>query len=112
MSTPGNAATKHAKPTTRSANKRTAEAQKSTSLGASPTLNPRKRKSSSCETLEEPLPKRMADNQILEAINGIKNTMATKADMGSMLNEIRSVKENVIRNKDRIDTLRHEKSGR
>ena len=31
--------------------------------------------------------------------------MATKADMGSMLSEIRSVKENVIRNKDRIDTL-------
>ena len=57
----------------------------------------------------------MAENQLLEAINGIKTSVAamenqmkaapTKADLSSTLTEIRGVKENVIRNTDRIDTL-------
>ena len=57
----------------------------------------------------------MADNQILEAINGIKNSVTameqqlksvpTKADMANIVTEIKNVKEKVIRNTDRIDTL-------
>ena len=57
----------------------------------------------------------MADNQILEAINGIKSsvqameaqmkTVPSKADLGSIVSEIRSVRESVIRNTDRIDSL-------
>ena len=57
----------------------------------------------------------MAENQILEAINGLKTSMTameqelraapTKTDFNSLVTEIRSVKENVIRNKDHIDTL-------
>ena len=57
----------------------------------------------------------MADSQLMEAINGIKNsvsameqqlrTVPTKTDFNSIITEIRCVKENVIRNKDRIDTL-------
>ena len=73
-----------------------------------------KRKGST-ESLGEPKPKRMAENQILEAINGIKNSVAameqqlktvpTKTDMANIVSEIRGVKERVIRNTDRIDTL-------
>ena len=108
MSTPSSINTN--KPTTRSSNKK-----RPSNDGASPVLLTRKRKSSAGSLQEEPLPKRMADNQILEAINGIKTSMSameqqlkaapTKADFGAMINEIKNVKETVIRNKDRIDTL-------
>ena len=57
----------------------------------------------------------MADAQILDAINGIKTSMAameqqlraapTKSDINALVTEIRGVKESVISNKDRIDTL-------
>ena len=52
----------------------------------------------------------MADIQLLEAINGIKNamknqlkTVPTKPDLNSLVGELRGVKELVIRNKNRID---------
>ena len=64
---------------------------------------------------DEPRSKKMADNQILEAINGIKASVKsmekqlkaapTKEDIGSIVTELRGVKETVIRNTDRIDTL-------
>lgn len=57
----------------------------------------------------------MADNQILEAINGIKTSVAametqmrnvpSKEDLGAIVTEIRGVRETVIRNTDRIDSL-------
>ena len=58
----------------------------------------------------------MADNQtILDAINGIKTSVTamekqlkeapTKNDLTSFVTEIRGVRESVIRNTDRIDTL-------
>ena len=105
------------KPTTRSANKKQNNTTDPCGVGGSPVLQPAKRKcKSSVEVLqEEPLPKRMAENQILEAINGLKTSMTameqelraapTKTDFNSLVTEIRSVKENVIRNKDHIDTL-------
>ena len=57
----------------------------------------------------------MAEAQLLDAINGIKTSMSTmeqqlkvaptKADLNNIVSEIRGVKETVIRNTDRIDTL-------
>ena len=67
------------------------------------------------DAIEEPQAKKMADNQILEAINGIKNSVAameqqlkavpTKTDMANIVTEIKGVREQVIRNTDRIDNL-------
>ena len=111
MSAPSNT-----KPITRSSRRKT-EGGTVQNSGASPVLQPggRKRKSSVHDQLEGPQAKRMADNQLLEAINGIKNSVAamenqlrtvpTKSDLGAIMTEIRGVKETVIRNKDRIDTL-------
>ena len=106
------------KPITRNSRKRTSEDQRKPleELGASPTLQQtRKRKNSSKSTQGEPLSKKMAENQLLEAINGIRASVdamegqmrnaPSKEDMGSILNEIRGVRESVIRNTDRIDTL-------
>lgn len=107
-----------AKPRTRSANKKTElrPSQLILQPGASPVLTPtaRKRKSTS-DHIEEPVPKKMAEAQLLEAINGIKKSVGAmeqqmknvpcKADLGVLVNEIRGVKETVIRNTDRIDTL-------
>ena len=73
------------------------------------------RKSSVGDPQDEPKTKKMADNQILDAINGIRASVTameaqmrsapTKADLGNIVNEIRAVREDVIRNTDRIDTL-------
>ena len=111
MSTP-TAGTK--KPVTRS-NKKITEAASTNATGSSPVLTSRKRKPSVRDPTEESLPKKMADNQILEAINGIKASVTamekqlkaapTKEDIGAIVNELRGVKEKVIRNTDRIDTL-------
>ena len=113
MSTP--VSTQVNKPTTRSANRKASTG--SGGAGASPVFpsGPRKRKSSFEPLQDEPLPKKMADNQILDAINGIKSSMAameqqlrtapTKADINGLVSEIKGVKETVIRNTDRIDTL-------
>ena len=111
MSTPSSGSSK---PTTRSANKKGTSS--TTNLGASPALQSRKRKSSINDPGEEPLAKKMADNQtILDAINGIKTSVTamekqlkeapTKNDLTSLVSEIRGVRESVIRNTDRIDTL-------
>ena len=107
------------KPSTRSSSKK---AEGNGIIGspgdASPILQPasRKRKISVGQNLpEEPQLKRMADNQILEAINGIKTsvsameqqlkTVPSKSDLGAIVTELRGVRESVIRNTDRIDTL-------
>lgn len=98
-----------------SSNKKLANGPANTGA-SSPVLPPsRKRKSSLDPLQDEPLAKKMADNQILESITGIKTSMVsmeqqlkaapTKADFWALVNEIKGVKENVIRNKDRIDTL-------
>ena len=114
MDTPSN---RPNKPSTRSANKKAPHPDLKNATGASPVLPAvsRKRKSSIDKAPEEPLAKRMAENQLLEAINGIKTsvsameqqmrTVPSKADLGSLVDEIRSVRECVIRNTDRIDTL-------
>ena len=67
------------------------------------------------DAIEEPQAKKMADNQILEAINGIRNSVTameqqlkavpTKTDMANIITEIKGVRERVIRNTDRIDNL-------
>lgn len=104
MSAPVNSNTK---PATRSSVKKNTSLKKQTEDNSSSPvlLSKRKRRSSASDPSDEPLPKRMADNQILDAINGLKNTMATKADLNTIVTEIRGLKETVIRNKDRIDTL-------
>ena len=117
MSTPTGARTK---PPTRSAKKRATEAVQAIAgqleTGSSPVIKTaRKRKNSAAENPGEPASKRMADSQILEAINGIKTSVAameaqmktapTKDDLAGIVTEIRGVKESVIRNTDRIDTL-------
>ena len=103
------------KPNTRSSSKKTGA--QANNLGASPILrgSTRKRKSSCESAAEGPAAKKMAENQILEAINGIKTSMAamenqlraapTKTDFNNLVTEMRNVKETVIRNTDRIDTL-------
>ena len=112
MSTPSS---DPSKPNTRSSKRKT-EGKRDSLTGASPILPAvgRKRKNSA-ELLEGPQAKRMAENQLLEAINGIKTSVAamenqlrtvpTKNDLGAIVSEIRGVRETVIRNKDRIDTL-------
>ena len=86
------------------------------SQGASPVLSTGRKRNNSLESQQgEPLPKRMAKNQILEAINGVQKSVAkmegqlqsvpTKSDFSALVNEIKSVRESVIRNTDRIDTL-------
>ena len=117
MSTPTGSKTK---PTTRSSRKKTCgDGPVVTSLhvcGSSPVLkSARKRKSSAADTTGEPASKRMAENQLLEAINGIRTSVnameaqmknvPSKADLAGIVTEIRGVKESVIRNTDRIDTL-------
>ena len=109
MSTPVN---QKSKPNTRSASKKQATAAPGANvqpnihkvaaevidlvdLGESPQLHNRKRKVSAEKHTDEPAAKRMADNQILEAINGIKasmgsmekqmRTFSTKADLNTML---------------------------
>ena len=57
----------------------------------------------------------MAEGQILEAVNSIKNSMTTmqaqlnsvptKTELNALVTEMPDVKEMVIRNTDRIDTL-------
>ena len=85
-------------------------------MTASPNLpTSRKRKNSSVNHIEEPSPKRMAEAQLLDAINGIKasvnameaqlRNVPSKDDLTAIVTEIRGVKETVIRNTDRIDTL-------
>ena len=79
--------------------------------GASPLLRGRKRKSSGISTTAPPS-KRMADNEILAAINDVgKSVVAmekqlknccTKEDMSKMTKEIRG---EVLKNSQRIDTL-------
>lgn len=117
MATPG---THTKKPITRSSTKNPEEPRaRRSSVGSSPVLaaSSKKRKLPADQdpSVEEPLAKRMADNQLLEAINGIKNSVAameqqmrsvpSKADLGALVTEMRGIKETVIRNKDRIDTL-------
>ena len=86
------------------------------SPGASPALGTSRKRRNSVELpLYEPPAKRMADSQLMEAINGIKNSVSameqqmrnvpSKADLNTIVTEIRGVKETVIRNTDRIDTL-------
>ena len=75
----------------------------------------RKRKNSTEQPNGEPLSKRMAEGQILEAIRDVKDSVKametqikavpTKADLNSIVSQIKEVKEMVIRNTDRIDTL-------
>ena len=111
MSTPSS--THPSKPLTRNSNKK--RPLSTSEEGATPVLTTRKRKSSCRNTEEEPKSKKMVDAQILEAINGIKTSVAmleqqlraapTKADLGALVTEIRGVRESVIRNTDRIDTL-------
>ena len=103
------------KPITRSSNKKQ-QAGNRNSEGASPNLQSSRKRKGSLEPLQdEPAAKKMADNQLLEAINGIKTSVnameqqlkaaPTKADFASLVNEIKGVRESVIRNTDRIDTL-------
>ena len=108
------------KPTTRSTSKKTpvaaAAATEDRETGGSPILQlTRKRKGSENNPDNEPLPKRMADNQVLEAIRGIHKSMtametqmkscSTKRDLDSLVGEIKEVKDSVNRNSDRIDEL-------
>ena len=85
-------------------------------IGSSPQLAGRKRKVTA-EHVDGPAAKKMADNQILEAINGIKTSVnsmnnqmknfSTKADLSAMMGEIKDVKEAVVQNSSRIDELFH-----
>ena len=115
MSTPVNT---KVKPTTRSSKKKTTVEPeiKTDNFGASPVLLAnRKRKNSSADNIGEPCSKRMADNQILEAINGIQKSVnamenqmrnvPSRDDLSAIVTEIRGVRESVIRNTDRIDSL-------
>ena len=93
MSTPVPEATK---PNTRSSNKKQQNTTvKPANNGASPTLQAsRKRKSSLELNTDEPAAKKMADNQVLDTINGIKTSITameqqlkaapTKADFSSL----------------------------
>ena len=83
--------------------------------GASPALQNKKRKASEEKLGDEPKPKRMAENQILEAIKGIKTsvnsmekqmkTFSTKADLDSLFGEIKEVRGSVNANTGRIEKL-------
>ena len=82
--------------------------------GTSPVLRGRKRKNSA-ENTEQPLAKKMAEGQILEAIKSIKTGMeavqnqikscATSRDLDKLVTEIRDVKTGVQINNDRIEKL-------
>ena len=94
--------------------KKTADKQTSQAEGSSPVLRGRKRKSSAA-TPDQPLAKKMAEGQILEAINNIKTGMdavqdqlkscATSKDLDKLVSEIRDVKSGVQTNNERIEKL-------
>ena len=105
------------KPATRNFNKKPRTTSvTSPDCGSSPALNQGRKRRGSAGTLQgEPSSKRMAEGQILEAISGINKTMVTmqdqlksvptKTELGALVSEMRGVKEMVIRNTDRIDSL-------
>lgn len=94
--------------------KKTTDNKKKQAESASPVLRGRKRKNSA-ETQDQPLAKKMAEGQILEAINSIKTGMAavqnqlklcaTSKDLDKLVTEIRDVKSGVQTNNDRIEKL-------
>ena len=82
---------------------------------SSPTLRGKKRPSQGDLSGDEPASKRMAEDKILDAIKGVSASVAsmearmsnfsTKADLNSMVDEIKDVKEKVVVNSLNIEKL-------
>ena len=111
MSTPSPTANK---PSTRSSKKKQTEVPV-VDLSGSPTLINRKRRKPEDPRPEEPLPKKMAEDRILDAIKVVSNsvsamearmkTFSTKTDINNMVDELKDVKEKVIVNSLNIEKL-------
>ena len=104
----------NSRPLTRSSKKKPTAAEV-VDISGSPVLRGKKRRNTNTSNPDEPVPKKMAEDKILDAIQAVSNSVSamecrmksfsTKEDITNMVGELKEVKEKVFVNSHNIEKL-------
>ena len=104
----------NSRPLTRSSKKKPTAAEV-VDISGSPVLRGKKRRNTDTSNPDEPVPKKMAEDKILDAIQAVSNSVSamecrmksfsTKEDITNMVGELKEVKEKVFVNSHNIEKL-------